>query len=481
MTRNEFRVLFKNFNQGFSFAAAFNSLTSHGAAGQASAMANADVLAPDYITQGPGLADLTAGTQAGAVTELINFILDKAVSADATYGIGATKLFKISSTAVASDATWPHAITNATDGESCINIKGNLYYFYNKASGGDIGKYDLNTTFTDAWGSVTPTGAAALQSALHPVAVKEDIMCFGNGRYLGVYFDSTTTINMTKLDFGTGREVADVCFNANQWLIAVNDGVSGTNKNNGSIYVWDGAAISSLLDDEATIGPQKIGFLYPIGGIVYVAYQDLTVSSGFKIGYIAGRQLKALGYFSGSLPGFNQKTMYKDTILFISSGSIYSCGAMLEDLPIQLSQLADGGYATVGAIATPFGTPLVASSDGGTNHRLAKFSGFDTACTWRSIIIPVMARRSWGYIDEVNVLTKTLGANARCDLQLEYNQASSTSGTVKQITGTGKRYFPLRGFGNKIEDFRVFLNWSNGNATNDCPIRQIEVIGHYVS
>src|SRR3990167_11091719 len=87
--------VFSKFYLGFSPTAHLNSLTEHGNGGHASAMANVDILDPTHITQGPALANLTNGTQAGVVSELINFIMDKAVAADVTYGIGATKLFKI--------------------------------------------------------------------------------------------------------------------------------------------------------------------------------------------------------------------------------------------------------------------------------------------------------------------------------------------------------------------------------------------------
>jgi len=480
---NQFIIKFSKFYQGFSPAAHLNSLTELGNAGHASVMQNVDILTPDYITQGPALANLTNGNQAGVVTELINFIMDKAVANDVTYGIGATKLFKITPTTVVSGGTpsWPQAITGCTDGESVIDLKGNIYGFYNKSSGGEILKMPIATEVIDPdWGSTVPTGMAALQSAPHPVATKEDIMAFGNGQYLGTYFASTDTLNVSKLDFGAGNEVADVIFHANQWQIAVNSGVSGTNRTVSQIYLYDGGAITALLSDEVAIGVQRIGFLFPLNGIVYVAYQDLSFAGGYKIGYVSGRQIKPLRYFTGSLPTFAQKTLYKNTILFIASGLVWSIGASVEQLPIQISQLADSGYATVGALAAPFGTPMIASTDGGTNFRLAKFSGYDVSCNWKSIIIPLINGRLKAIIDTVIVLTKTLGANARCDLKLEYNQNSSDSGTVKQITGTGKRRFVFEKFKGQIEDFRVFLDWSNGHTSNDCPIRQIQVLGHYV-
>ena len=556
MKDNTFSIELRNFYQGYSPIAHLNSLTQIGNEGHASSMTNCDILTPDYLTQGPALANLTNGTQTGAVDELINFIMDKAVSDDVSFGIGATKLFQISSTAVSTTSPFPHTITNATDGESCINMKGNLYYFYNKSSGADIGKHDLSSTFDDDWGSTTPTGAAALQKAIHPVAVKEDIMVFGNGRYLGTYIEGTDTLAPTKLDFGQGNEVADVIFHANQWYIAVNSGVSGTNRNNGKIFVYDGSAISSVLDDEVSVGVQRIGFLFSLNGIIYVAYQDLS-SAGYKIGYVSGRQIKDLSYFAGSLPSFAQKTLYKNTILFLSSGSVYTSGAVVDDLPIQVSQIADGGYATCGAIAAPFGTPMISSTDN-TNYRLAQFSGYDVTSSWRSIVIPIAGGRNMGQITEVVVYTNTIATGGRCDLQLEYDQDSADSGTAKQITGAKRRHvfknlggiaadytdgtalftynsaavvgtsttFTSAMVGRKIknnaggvwyeisavadgthltlsavyagttttsdtytikeagggthEDFRVFLNYANGSATNPVNIRRIRANGHFV-
>ena len=482
---NKFIIELKNFHMGFSPTAHLNSLTEMGNQGHASAMQNVDVISnPDVLNQGPGLSNLTNGTQAGVVSELINFILDQAVASDVTYGIGATKLFKISSATVASGGSpsWPQTITNCTDGESLCYLKGNLYGFYNKSSGGEILKMPIATETIDPdWGSTVPTGAAALQSALHPSASKEDIMVFGNGRYLGTYIDATTTLAPTKLDFGNNAEVADVCFHANQWWICVNSGISGTNRNKSQIYLYDGSVVSSILNDETAVGLYKIGFIYPLNGIVYVCYQDLSYTGGYVIGYIAGRQIVPIKYFTGSLPTYAQKTLYKNTILFLSSGLVYSVGAIVPDLlPNQISQHADGGYATCGAIAAPFGTPIVASTDSGSNHRLAKFSGYDTACNWRSVVMPITQGKLKGQIDEIVVLTNNLGANAKCTLQLEYDQDTLDSGTAKNITGTGTQRHYLRNFGGAYNDFRVFIDWSGGNATNNAAIRSIFITGHYV-
>jgi hypothetical protein len=469
---NDKYIILNNFNAGFSPLAFKDRLTEVGGGGHASYMKNCDVI-DGRITQGPGLANLTNGTHAGVVDQLISFIMDKAVASDQSYAIGTSKLFQISSTAVANTGIWPHAVTGMTSGQSIFNLQGNLYYLYNKASGGDIGKYDLDSTFTDNWGSLAD---AALESASHPVDTKEDIAVFGNGQYVGTYLANSDTLTVQKLDFGAGSVVSDVIFANNYWYLVVNSGVSGRMK--GQVYLWNAGALETVLDDETGVGIQEIGFLMMINGIVWLAYRDET-EGGFIIGYISGRQVVPMSRYTGTLPNFQQKTLYKGTILTLSDGLAYSAGAIVPELPFQLSQVAPGGYDTVGAVAAPFGTPMVASTQN-TSYRLAKFSGYSVDSSWESIVFSLMGGGYIkGFIDSITVLTKSLGANARADLTIEADQAISTSST-HQITGEGKtrHIFTSVGLGN-IEDFKVKLDWSNGSATDDCLIRKIIIKLHY--
>lgn len=473
-------ITLDKFYKGFSPLSFSNSLTELGSGGHASTMQNVDCLS-DLLTQGPGLSNLVGGTQAGVVTELIQFIMDKAVANDVTYALGTTKLFQLSSTTVTSNATFPHTVTSMTEGESIQILKGNLYYFYNKASGGDIGKYDLSATFDDDWGSTVPTGFTALQNAPHPSGVVEDILGFGNGRYVGVYFNDSNTLIADKLDFGADNEVADILYNQGYWYIAVNSAISGTNRTEGRIFLWDGSGIPTTLADETGVGTQKIGFLHRFNGVVYVCYTDIT-SPGFIIGYINGKAITPLARYTGSLPNFQKKTLYKNTILALSDNLIYSAGSMVEELPFQLSQLASSTYSTAGALAAPFGTPLVSSTNGAGSFALAKFSGYTTSSSWKSIVFPLSQGKYKSAIDEIVVQTSTLGAGASCALTIEYDQASGTS-TTQTIATTGKRRHYFKNFGlpsGGIEDMRISLSWSGGSATNACPIRRIQINGHTI-
>jgi len=470
----DFKIDLQGFNEGMAPLAHIDSASFVGNAGQANDM-KADIISlPGYLSQPPALANLTNGDENGVVTELIRHILDKPVDASTTYAIGTTKLFKLSNTTVTDGGSpsWPQAVSGMTSGESVIRLGANVYGFYNKSSGGDILKMVLSTeSITAAWGSSTD---ATLENAPHPSAAKEDIILFGNGQYVGAYVEGAATLDVQKLDFGAGSEVVDIVFHANVWWIAVNFGQGKRSQ----IYIYDASAISNVLSDEAGLGSQQIGWLFVHDGVVYVCYQDNS-SSGFAIGFVAGREIKPLRYFSGTLPDHRQKTLYKNTILFISSGEVWSFGASVPQIPYQISKLMDGGYSTVGCIASPFGVPMVSSTQS-SNFRLAKFSGYSTDATWDSLLNDISEGRMIGNVHTVIVMTKALGENARCDLTLKGNQGND-SATALEISTEGQRRHVFTNIDLvDAEDVQASLDWSNGDTTNPCQIRKITLLGNFV-
>ena len=481
MADTDFVITIDSFNEGLSPLAHLDSKTFNGNKGQASEI-QADILSnPGYLQQSPALVNLTNGSQAGVVDQPINFILDKPVSATVTYAVGDTKLFKLSPTTVISGGTpsWPQAVTTMVDGESVIQLKSNIFVFYNKTSGGDIAVMPISTEVIDPdWGSATDK---ALEKAIHPCAVKEDIMVFGNGRYLGVYIEGKAILNVQKLDFGDGAEVADVLFYNNLWYIAVNYNEGRRSQ----IFLYDASATSAQLSDEVAVGNQQIGFLFVTNGILYIAYQDNTTGF-FAIGWLSGRQLKPLRYFAGTLPTHRQKCLYMNTILFVSDENLLSCGAVVDQLPIQISNVASGGYDDVGGIAAPFGIPLVASSDvsGEIDYfRIAKFSGLSASGFWKSIFIDVTKERNLGKISTVIVITKPLEANAKAEVTIEGNLGAHTSNilTVQNegaVVGKTRHVFRTINLP-AVEDIRCIISHANSNTTVNCPIRKIIILGNF--
>jgi len=468
----EFRIELTDLHKGLAPLSHIDSDTFIGAGGQASDM-KADIISrPGFLTQSPGLVDLTNGNQDGEVDELIRFIMEQPINDADCYVVGTAHLFKLSVTTVVDDANYPMTITGMTSGESIIHLNGNLFVFYNKATGGDIATLTLSTnTLDDDWGSTTDV---LLEKALHPSAVKEDIILFGNGQYVGKYIEGLATLDVQALDFGTGAEIADIVFHSNYWWIAVNYG-----KRKSQIYMYDGSALSNILSDESGVGAQEIGFLYTLNGVIYVSFSDST-GGGYSIGYLSGKVITPLKYFSGSLPDHRQKTLYKHTIAFISGANIWSFGASVQQLPVQISKLADAGHSTVGGIASPFGTPFVASSDGEGDFRLAKFSGYSVDSEWKSLFVDLTRDNKIGNIHTIIVYTKPLEENAKAVLKIEGNQGeeSATIGDIETENRTRHEFNTINI--PAVEDARVIIDYSEGNATADCPIRKIILLGNFV-
>lgn len=453
---------------------------SFGNKNMAGSMINCDLTNVSYIQQGPGLSNL--GNNA-VQTTLIKGILKNPSAADVTFGVGGNKLYKFSSSALTNDATFPHTIDKAAVtaelGEDVVVFQSNLYYSYNHSgSAGDIGKFNLTSTFDDDWGSTVPTGKAALQSAPHQMMggglSGNDVMYIANGRYCASW--NGTIFAPTALDLPTGSEIQSIAWmNDRVWMAVNKTTLTGNNKNFSSIYVWDGAA-DSWESEIPLMG--TVGALHVKNGILYVWYQDITNTGGYKLAYVNGTSVVDLANFTGGLPAFYQVEDYKDFIIWNSSGSIYAYGAGDKDLPARLFQFADGGYATVGGIAAPFGTPMVASFDGTSTYRLANFSGYDTNSTWKSLMFDITSGGRLSTVDSVRFNFDVLTTNARVDWSLTnvdgvtvYSDIISFSklGAVSSIL-----YFIN---GKKTENFRVELSYANGDITNTVKIKSIKING----
>lgn len=442
-------------------------------------MLNCDLTNPGYMAQGPGLVNLTKGTQAASVTTLLKGIADFSITSDTTYGTGGAKLYKITSTEVIGDATWPHAIdkggVTAELGEDVAFYKGALYYSYNHSgSAGDIGTYDLSSTFDDDWGSTVPSGAAALQDGPHQMVVAgNDTLYIANGRYIASW-DGTTFIPQA-LDFPVGTIVNSIAWMSDRLWCAVNrPNLTGANKNISSLFVWDGTTDSW----EAEIRVMGyIGALFVKNGVLFIFYRDISSTGGYKLAYISGSSIVDLANYPGTLPEFYQVTDYKDFIIWASNGYVYAFGAGDKDLPVRLFQLADGGYSTIGALVCPFGTPMVASTET-TNFKLAKFSGYDVNSNWKSLMYDITANGAISKIEKVRINFEKLETGARVDWKLVNNKGATIySDTISyaKLGAVTTAFYPING---KVqENFRVELDYANGDTTNTVKVKQIKIYG----
>lgn len=470
----------------------FDAYPTYGNKNMAGDMENVDMLHQSYITQGPGMTDLTNGNQSGVVSTVMKQMI--ATAATVAYGVGGNKLYQIATTAgtagqVVSSGTWPHTIDKAAvtaeDGLGLVSFRGDLYYIYNHSgSSGDIGKYDFSSTFDDDWGSTVPSGAGSLTSSLYrPIAVGgNDTFAFGNGRYVGT-FDGTT-LQLQALDLPTGYTVTDIKWLNDKWWITT------VNIDRSSVFIWDGTTDS--WEQEIKLPGNSFG-AYVKNNVFYTFFYD---PSGYnKMCYIDGNKLVDLCTFpegtkNYGLPETYQIADYKDFIIWRSDNKVYAFGSGHKDLPARLFQygkmVADADF-TAGGILVPIhssGTtiaraPLVASGDfGGTTFRLARFLNYDTDCSWKSLNYTIAGQDRDYSVDSIRINFEKLASGARVDWSLVDNKGVTLYSDTISFAKLGAVSTAWYNFaGKNWENFRVQFDWSNGSTTAPVSIKSVQIYG----
>lgn len=452
---------------------------SFGNKNQAGAMVNIDMTNPGFITQGPGLASLTNGTEAGVVSTLIKGMIPIAGSASLTYAVGGDKLYSMSTSTVTTDGTWPHTIDKAAvtgeSGEDVIIYKAKLYYTYNNSSNGDVGQHTFGGAFDDDWGSTVPSGATALIGSgyEHQMCVGgNDVLYIGNGTYVTSY-DGTTFIEQA-LDFPTYSRVKSLTWHKDRLWIAVDHDPVGLGTQTSSIYIWDGTTDSWETEIPLRGG---IGGLIVKGGTLYVFHGMEGDASTYRLSYIDGATVVPLCSFQGGIPKYYQMSVYNDFIIFASGGLIYAYGSGDQDLPGRLFQIADGGYSTIGAVSTLGGTPTIASNQT-TSYKLAKFSGYDVTSSWKSLLFDITGNGKNSRIDDIRVNFETLTSGASVALALKDNQGKTIhSDTIShsKLGAATTVWLPLNG--KVAENFRVELDYAAGSTSAPVKIKNIKING----
>lgn len=460
-----------------------NAYGSYGNKNQALTMIDIDLTDINVLTQGPGLADLTAGTQAGAITELIKSILRTATSTDVSFAIGTTKLQKFSSTAVTNAGIWPHTITGTgtITGYDVVHYNGLLLYsFYDATIGGQIGSYNLNATFNDVYWTTT-LGATALQASVpYYFCVGNSKLFITNGRYVARLDD--TTDSDKALDFFVDSVAVSLCFSNNRLKIAFNrPNITGSNFNQSCVVSWNG--ISTSWEGSPVPIPGEIGALYTKNGVDYIWYKDGIDTGGYCFGYLSGGQVNLIRRYSGSLPSHTQVGEVYGFIGWISSNKLMLWGSKDTNEPVRMFTYLSPVLSSLLVWSAPFGVPMVAQSTGGTLFALSKTSGYSVGGSYTFVVLPVSGVDSVSQIDDICVFTQQLSTGAKCDFTLTYNQgiASQALTQIAYSTANDTRHHILaKSPSSEIEDLRLDLSFANGSITNPVKIRGIKIKGHTV-
>jgi len=467
---------------GFAPSWFSNSWTGKGNKDQSSDMTNVDLTDPNVMTQGPGMTDLTGGTQDGELgSVLITSIAKSALSDGVTYAAGANKVFRITNVAV-TNGNFPKTITAGTANvaESVLIYQGKTFVFWNDTGvDGDIGLLTSDTVWDDNWGSTVATGAAQLEDAPHyGIVGGDDIAYVTNGKYIATI--NGTTLNTAGLDFHDDAETSSITWNGNRAIVSVNrPNISGSNFNQSAIYKWNGTS-SSWEGDPIEVNGQ-IGALYTKNGTTFVWHKDSTDDGGYWLGRINGSNLEMLKRYKGSLPNQEQVGEYKGHIQWVSDNKVFMFGAADTSLGVKLFQYCSGKHATIGAIASPFGDLLV-SSYATTSFSLSKATGYTVSSTWKSIAFDVNGVENKSQIDLIMVQTEEMSTGAKVDFNLVYDKGKTTKALTQiAYASTKPTRHKILNRGPQVEDFRIDTSFVNGSATNPVKIRSILIKGHYVT
>lgn len=472
----QFKVTIDNFHGGFAPAWYNNTYPSYGNKNMAGDMRNVELADFSYLTQGAGLEDYP-GFQGYKV--LVKAISEHALTTNNVLAIANASaqsiIFETSSVTANAYAYAITAGTNPTGSDVCVwtlsdgNTAG-FYSWYNAVSA-NVGSY-LSGVRDDDWLTTYVSGTLSAQVPLPLEPAGDQKLYIGTGsKVSSVYWNGSSYDWVSNgLVLQKQTVVQDIKWCNDQLYVAANrPDVSNNNITRGAVYIWGGTP--TLPNQEIIVGG-KVGALFVDKGTVYVFYRDLTdINSGYKMGYISGLNIIDLCAFKGGLPLIGQVCKHKGFIKWVGGEYVWAYGSPDGKSAPMLYQCNDGGLTTVGALAAPFGTLLVASQTDAT-YQLSKCTGYETNSYWKSMMFPV-GRCT---VQSLVVYVEPLTAGARADFSLTYDNGNITNAKEMAITETGivRKEFDI---GQRIDNnFRVEIDFSSGSATYPVKINRIEVI-----
>lgn len=423
---------------------------------QLAEMVSLDLINPSYIQQGPGLSIIT-----GTVDQLMKGILNNVMVADKSAGVGGTKLYEITASAVTAKACGI-----ITGGEDVILYDGELFYSWNT----NIGK--CSTAFAspdEDWWSTTASGAALTTGLPHQllVAGTSGVLAVLNGSVVATW--NGTAANNTAFDTkDTDIVLVSQVWNQNKfWFAGNKPNVGG--RNEASIFIWDGTSPS--WENRIRVNG-KIGALFVKNGITFVWYQKNLSQGIITLGYCDGTQIKDIKNYKGSLPNYYQVCDYEDFIIWVSGTDVFAWGGGDVDINTRIFKL---GVCGTGGLANPFGTPITAFAD-----KLEKFSGYTVTSSFKTLLFDATKDGRRSMIDTVKFNFEKMADGARVDFIFKNNKGVSViSGIVSYLlygAVTTKNFTPKK----LTENFRIEMNYANGSVTKSVLIKNIRITGHTI-
>ena len=379
------------------------------------------------------------------------------------YTVGGTKIHELAilTSTLTNGATFPHT-TSAHGGHNslalydiCIYYIGTTryaFYSWSDNTDGDVGRYDLASTFDDDYMSTVPASAAALDTTNpHPMVVgADDILYIADGHKLHK-FDGQTGANGTlfksRLTLPTDYIITSFAKTGDNLVIFAykSSGSSGGSyyKSEATAFFWDYTS-----EDPWKVVPLQgnyvnggFSFQGTIGCFVQGSSAILTSSSKqSRLLLYDGSIFKPVAGFIDNIPGYGGVEVYDNTIYWNAAGYIYQYGAPHIGIDRALNRITKlDGTSSEGMLRNFSNSRMMASAGTTTSGGMQRVNSGHYA---GSIITPTVnipfSKPAVARITAVKIFwysTKTAGSNKiSVKILTDRNQASATiidtSGTV---------------------------------------------------
>lgn len=369
-----------SFNKGFSWAVSMNPY-----------------LYPGYISPGANPTNLINVAAVDTIQK------NGVTSGSSAYTIGGDNIQKIdliTNTISYAGSTPFHSITAHSGHTSplgqdiCIYyVSGTKYAFYswNDNTDGDIGRFDLNTTFDDDYMSAVPTGKAVLGINPHPMIVGDDDKLYiGDGRNLHAYDGSIDTLQVNRLVLPVGYIITTMTKTANYLVVFA----YRPSSDSGSYYKSESTAFFWDYVSEDPTYKYNIQGNYVNGAFNYKGVPgcfstgqngNLLNNKISKLHLLSGSGFSPILSFPDSIPEHGGVEVADDSITWNAGGTIYQYGSPLVGFGNAINIIAKGSGTTTGGLLKYFVNNSMYVSTGTTTSGGLQVlnAGFDSGATLR--------------------------------------------------------------------------------------------------
>lgn len=299
------------------------------------------------------------------------------------YTIGGARInqLDVTSNTLTTPTTFPRTIP-AHGGHSTVlgsdiavyHISGTrtVFYSWSDNTDGDIGTYNLASTFDEDYMSTVPTGMAALDTTNpHPLFVaSNDIMYIGDGRNLHQYDGATTTLTKNRLILPRDYIITSITETRNYLVVFAYkaSGVSSSSfyRSEAKAFFWDKSQDDPTYRVDLRANYVNGAFIYDDNIVgCFVEGPSGTLNGSKTKRLLIGNEsgFKTVASFIDAIPGHGGVEAFGGVVYWNSAGIIYQYGSPFPGYPAALNKITSGSGTTgEGMLKMFFNNTLIAST-----------------------------------------------------------------------------------------------------------------------